>query len=262
MGHITALFVDGKDTSDLGVVVAPKISGFKSGPEREEVWQRLPDRLDAVRLTAKGQWTPRQIVVRGVVEADTNAIVRSRVDEVKYRVYKSDLAIAFNDDVTRQYTCFLDGEPDFDPIGAALVTRRFEFEIPLIALNPAALAAASTAVTVSSTAGDVDIPLGTAPSIPSISVSSANFTLTYKSSTGGTVASLAVAGATSSPVIVDMDRKKITSTGGGNEIDAMSTGSNFFSLDPIADGDVPSSGWPTVSVSAGVATVTYTKSYL
>jgi hypothetical protein len=261
MGHITALYVDGKDTSELGVVVDPLISGFKHGVERKEVWQNLPNRLEAVRLTLKGQYAPRQLVVRGVVEGATNAQVRARIDDIKYRLTKSGITVAFNDDTTRQYTCYLDGVPEFDGRGPDLVTTRFDFAVPLIALNPAMMAAASTSVTVSAASSDVEIPLGTAPSLPSISVNQTSFTLVYKSSTGGTVASLAVSGAAAQPVIVDMDRKKVSSAS-GNEIDAMSTGSDFFALDPIAHGDWSSSGWPTVSVSVGTATVSYTKAYL
>lgn len=254
------LRADGFDLASLGVTVTEGLRGWRDGLERTRETAARPGRVLSVPLTRAATTEPRRATVEAVQEADDVATLLSRRDELMARLDAADrVEVVFDDQPGRFLRARVDGSVRVRGVVPDLAQTAHQVSIPLVGRDPRWLADAETVVTVGSGDGDVDVPLGTAESLPTIEVSVGTFTLTYKDASGAVVATLGVSGASASPVTVDMEAQTIISAN-GSELDARVAGSRFFALDP-RDGDFAASSWPTLATDAGTATVTYRKAW-
>lgn len=253
------LFVDGKDLRDLGLIVQSDLEGWRHSLGRQHQSRGQPGRIGEARLTRTSRAEARRMVVRGYQRAPDLSTLLARRDELLWRLDGAqDIEVKFSDQLDRRFVARLDGPVRIEGIQPSLTAAKHRVEIPLRCEDPRAYETSETQVTVGSADGDVDVPLGTAPVEPTIEVDVASFTLTYKSASGEVLETLEVAGASATPVTVDMEAQTITSSN-GSEMDALASGW-FFSLAPH-DGDYPTSTWPTLAVDAGTASVSYRKAF-
>jgi phage-related protein len=180
------------------------------------------------------------------------AAMLTNLDELKWRLNQGEIACKFEDQNTKHYNCYLDGNIRISGIQPAMIQIAQQIEIPLICVDPRQYLDSAEAVGFTTATA---MPMGTAKVEPSIDVSVGTFTLTYS---GG--ATLSVSGAASPPITVDMANKTITNSVSASVIGDLTTG-NFFSLDPN-DGNYTTSTWPTLATSAGSGTANYNKAYL
>lgn len=254
------LQIDGFDMADIGFTVSSDLDGWRDSVAREIRSSGRPGKLGEIRLTERIRAFSRPITVRGFQTGADVSELLSRLDELKWRMWDGDeIQLVFDDQTGRHFKARLDGKISVGAIQPALSQKAHRIELPMVCDDPRAYETAQQSLSIASTDGDVDLPLGTAPVEASIDVNQTGFTLTYKDSAGNTVATLQVSGASAQPVTVDMADETIITPNGG-EIGTL-VGGDHFPFDPF-DGDYPSDTWPTLAVSAGTATVTYQKAYL
>ena len=103
-----------------------------------------------------------------------------------------------------------------------------------------------------------ECPVGSAPSLPLIRVfgpsTGTGFVLTYKDHAGNTEHTLTLSGAaavmsSTENIQIDCELATVTHSDGANLLSVLSTGSNFFSLDP-QDAAGSTGPYPTVQISA------------
>ncbi len=253
----TVIFVEGVDLATLGLQVS-RITGWRDGVRANWPRKKVPGRWGAVIVSSSPEYDERTIIIDGTILGDDLATVLANWDEVKWRLSSDEQEYIFVDDVTRVFNARAARVTaiGIDPHMTQTANR---VRINLLLADPRIRDDAPTIVS-SIGAADKDLPLGTAPSFATINVvGTGSFTLTYKDSSGATVALLTMTGATS-PVDIDMETQQITD-GGGNAIHLMTSG-GFFAFDP-ADGDYSIPNWPTLRSGAGdIAAATYTKAYL
>ena len=254
---IRALLVDGTDVSTYGLVVS-EIEGWRDGPKAGWPDVQPIGRIGSVRTSTEPTIEQRNLRITGTALATSLSNLLSNLDNLKVLLGTSERTFIFTDDETRKFVGRVTGV-SARGINPHLTQRGCEIEIDVLMNDPRIFATTSTTVS-SIGASATDLPLGTAISIPTITVSTAGtFTLTYKNSAGTTVSELTITGATA-PVVINMDAGTITDAG-GNAIPYLGTTDDFpFYFDP-QDGDYPTSDWPTLEVSAGTAEAVYDKAY-
>lgn len=254
------MLLDGFDTQDVGFTVISDLSGWRDSVARQIPTAGRPGRLGSLRLTSRIRAPARSTVIRGFQKGDSVAQLLTRLDELKWRAWNADeIQLVFDDKTDRFFRARLDGKLTVSGIQPALSQLVHRIELPMVCDDPRAYSDTQESLSIASTDGDVALPLGTAPTEATIEVDQTSFTLTYKDSSGATVATLEVSGASTQPVTVDMADQTITTANGG-EIDVLASG-DFFAFDPH-DGDFPASSWPTLAVSAGTASVSYRRAWL
>lgn len=261
---LTSLTVDSKDLSTLGLILDRPI-GWRHSAPRAHRYVQIPKRRGYLKVTKTPVWEPRRLVLTGHIEGSSLAQLRTRHREIVHRLSDGLLTCSFSDASTEVFYAYMDEDGvEVDPVGPALKSKRHAVTINLVCPDPRIYENATTTVTSTTTAA-TDVPLGTAPVEPVIQVTTAStvVSLIYKTSTGGTLATFGLTGpGGSSPYSIDMKAQTALSSTGLSVISALTTGTDFFVLDPF-DGDWPSSGWPTVQMTNGSSmTITYQKAYL
>jgi hypothetical protein len=125
----------------------------------------------------------------------------------------------------------------------------------------------SSASSVNGITAATAIPVGTAPSWPTLTINAA-FTdpvIQYKNSTGSVVKTLSFTISSASEgitdLIVDMQAGTIVDNAAANRHSHRVSGGNFpWMIDP-KDGVYWTSAWPTLECSSGTLDVSYTKRY-
>lgn len=250
------LTVDGYDLSLLGFQVEA-LTGWRDGLDASWPEAAVPGRFGPLVTGTDPSYAARKITVNGAIVADNLTAMLAAMDDLKWRIGRTEKEFAFVDDVTRVFNARVTGvrvtglKPQMTQRGTRLAIT---FYLP----DPRIWDDAPTVVS-AIVAADKDLPLGTAPVRATIQVTGVGtFTLTYKNSGGATIATMTITGATA-PVDIDMDAQTITDAG-GNAIGFLTAG-NFFAFDPD-DGVYPTDTWPTLQCSSGTAVATYTKAYL
>lgn len=256
---MTDLKVDGYDLSTIGFRLTSDLSGWRDRYAADWASSVVPGRIGELLLASDPTIPARQVTLSAYQKAPDLATLLTYADALKWRLRPGQHEFILPDQGARILRARVKGPVQFSPVAPALAQKTHRIQIPLLCHDPRLLADADTVVAVTNAAGDVDLPLGTAPSSPSISVSVASFTLTYKDSAGATLYTLQVSGASATPVVIDMTARTVTSSA-GSEVDAI-VSPRFFDLDP-GDGDFLAAAWPTLACSNGTATCTYRKAYL
>lgn len=253
-----SLIVDGFDLSTLGFIL--EVPDHREGQQAEWSLQEVPGRFGSVVTGSSPRYPARTMNLTGTVIADdlSHATLRSNLDEIKWRLGRSERVFRFSDDETLDFNarCVLASFPHIPP---GLIQTAVKMRVRLLMVDPRKFATSDTVVG-SIGASPTDLPLGTAPSDASISVTgSGSFTLTYKHEDGTTLYTMTITGATA-PVTIDMSAYTITDAG-GNAAEYL-TGGGFFAFDPEDGDDIfGTPDWPTLEVSSGTATATYKKAY-
>jgi phage-related protein len=210
-------------------------------------------------VASQPSYDPRELTIEGSVVSATRTAMLSNLDELKWRIGNIEKTYTIVDDTSREFRarCTQFRTTGIDPY---IVQRGVRVRLKLWLADPRIFATSDTVIG-SITTSPVDMPLGTAPSLPSITVvTSGTFTLTYKDSAAATIATLNISGATA-PTTIDMDAMTITD-GSGNAAEHLVAGSDFPIVFDPEDGDYVTPDWPTLECSSGTATATYRKTYL
>jgi hypothetical protein len=261
--------VDGWD-SDAGV-------GFKvteASPRRDSpsrVWQVAQTTApEHTLLSPTPLFDLRPFEVRGFVESATTAAHLSALDELKARLKgqvasstPNEVALEFDDRAGKEYVVRV-VDVTTEPVNSARTAVDF-VTIRSVMLDPFLRDSSASSVNGITTA--TAIPVGTAPSWPTLTINAA-FTdpvILYKNSTGSTVKTLSftIDSTTESitDLIIDMQAGTIVDNNGANRHSHRDSGTNFpWMVDP-ADGVHWTSTWPTLECSSGTLDVSYTKRY-
>lgn len=259
---ITTLTVNTKDLSTIGLILDVP-GGWRHSAPRAHRHIQIPKRRGHLKVTASPVWEPRRLVLTGHIQGTSLANLRANHREIVSRLSDGLLTCSFADASTEVFYAYMDESGvQVEPVGGALESRRQAVTINLLCPDPRIYENSTTTVSATSTAS-VACALGTAPVEPVIVTDGATtVSIIYKTSTGGAVATCGITSAAgSAPYTFDMKAQTVLSSSGASVIAALTTGTDFFVLDPF-DGDWPSSAWPTVQVSAGTANITYQRAYL
>jgi phage-related protein len=256
----TSLLVDGFDLGTLNVVVE-KVTGRTGDINSTPQIVTVPGRIGEVVVATAPNVGTRKLSVDLAAIADSRTALLAVLDELKWRLSPQKLhTFVWVDDQTRECYGYVADIRD-NPIEPDLLQRATKYRVTIECPDPREYATSDTTVS-SIGATPVDLTLGSAPSVPTITVTGAGtFTLTYKNSAATTLKTVTVTGATA-PVVLDCDAGTVTDAG-GNAVPYLSSTSDFpFSFDP-QDGD-PYAGtpdWPTLECSSGSAEAVYRKAW-
>lgn len=254
------ILIDGWDAGQAGVVVTDGLRGKLDGPEARYPSVAVPGRISTVRLTSEPVYQTTTLRVPILVEADTRAVMLSRLDELKWRLAGRDLRVTFVDDETREFRA-LQAALEAQSTPPDLSQRAVEMRLLLEMKDPRVYDTTDTAVALSTSPAAT--PLGTAPVGPVVRIDGGvtDPTVTYRDN-GGTVVEtmgLTVALAGGQWVEVDMEAQTIEREDGTPHPEYLTSGT-FFRLDP-RDGDYPGSSWPTLELSGSTGTATYRRAW-
>lgn len=256
-----ALVVDGFDLSTIGLVVRRGSQGIRGSAPVSYPTRRVPGRPDAIRTATRPNYESRRLTVPASVVGATMTEMHDRLHELKLRLAPGpERTVRFVDDESVEFRARV-LQVDGQPTEPDQIQPRTDVAITFEADDPRIYEVAEQSIAISGTAAAV--PLGTAPVSPVIRLDG-SFTdpvLTYRDSAGTVVETLglSLSKAAGEWVEIDMASKTIVDDLGNSQIASLASGT-FFDLDP-ADGDYPTSAWPTVEVSSGTGTVTYNKAY-
>ena len=251
MSH-TVLFVDGYDTSLIDLVVDSPIQAWRDGLEYRQKFRLIPNKYHAIQTGTRPQTNVRILGIQGAMLADTVPTLLANLDALNYRLSLGELTIQFADDVTRHFLAYQAGPIRVTGIHPSLIQKGHHISFDLVCLDPRQYEDAQQSIGFTAA---TDMPMGTAPVEPVLTITVGTFTIT---SSGGET--LTVSGATSPPITVDMYNQTIVNSASASMLSKL-TGGNFFSLDP-KDGDFLTTTWPTLATAGGSGTAVYNKAYL
>jgi len=258
---------DAKTTYGFELTDAPNLLGMG-----EHTYQTatVVQRAGVLLGTARPKVEPRTLRLQGFITGSSLSDAVAKLDNLKAGVNTSPCSIRTAWDDTRQYWGVLVAAAA-GPNSAYWQTY-LSVELDFLLFDPYAYKASSETVTFGTS--PTDIPLGTAPSrgnrvVPAIiTISGAATTpqLLYKDSDGNLLAEMHFTGFSPSAgqsIQIDLSRGTVKKIIGGvpsNAMGDLDNGWNFPFLDP-QDGVYQLSDWPTLQVSSGSGSVTYTKAY-
>lgn len=267
----TALFINGRDTARLGLVV-DGLDGVFDAVTRTDQLTELPQGAGAVLSSVPGRTEPRTVTIDGTLPATTRAGLEAAkhalkalcgAGTVQLRLVSQDFVFYGRLlGITLQHFA-----PQLtEARSAARVTLRF------LCADPYGYDRAPQVVAFGAT--PVAMPLGTAPSrgrswwgaVITILGPATTPTLREHDAAGNVKRSMAF---TWSPtandaLIIDLAKGLVTRRQSGvddNGLSLLSAGWEFPRLDP-ADGDYETSAFPQLAVTSGVAVARYHRSWL
>ena len=263
------LDIDGWD-SDAGV-------GFKvtqAAPRRAmptRGWQTAQTVVpEHALLSTAPLYDLRGFEVQGFVETTSAALHAAALDELKARLKgqvasttRNEVALEFDDRAGKEYVCRVT-DVTTEPVSDARLFVDW-VTVRCILLDPFLRDSSASSVNGITTA--TDIPLGTAPSWPTLTINAAftNPRIDLKNSTGSVIKTLefTIDSTTESitDLIIDMQAGTIVDNNGANRHSHRNSGGNFpWLIDPI-DGVYWTSSWPMLETTSGTLDVSYTKLY-
>lgn len=277
------MIVNGTDLTTIGFKETDPPDHWSTAIQTQ-VSATIPSRPGSIVAGITPVVAQRRVVVNGLIERTTAALLRDARDELIWRMHSPGTALTyFNDQGATQVIM-----PDMDPGGGAerhflVHTASVRTRLP----NPAFIGAGSTlafltiemnllypfalstAVTNATGIGTtyVDADQGTAPSLGVFTITGAATTpiLRYRNHATTLLESMTFATLGGSEVYtIDMSAGTVVGSGGA-PADSMTeiTAGDFFAMDPNdGDGVYPiTTNPPEISVSAGTATMNYYKAW-
>lgn len=254
-----------KDLNDFGFIVDP-ITGIFDGAKVSFPTASMPGRLQTVVLNTEPTGEPRDLTVKGTVEAGTVALLTAQVRDLVGWCRRAVAVKTVHDANT--YLPVSQVSVDIEHPSMQGVALTCGVAITFRAFDPLWYATTASAITFTT---NTAMPLGTAPSWPVLRGTGihTNPLITYKNHTGGTVATIgltiSIPGAADYWEI-DMANLTIVKSVSAVITDAIATltSGGFFALDP-ADADTVTPTWGSLTVSYGsgssTAVSTFRKSY-
>ena len=260
--------VNGTDLETLGVTVR-SATGRRDGLSFGDPERPTPRSMGRLLPKRRGEATPRVIDVRGHQVGTDLADLRKNLRDLRALLtggYQSGdpLEVSFADDPNRIFYALLDRMRPraLDP---ALTSPKQQLEIRLRCDDPLLYDASLSTVDFST--GQPDVPLGSGPSAPIITLTgpATDPTVTFRDSSGSVVATigLTVTLASGEKAIIDCRKHYVTDPSDTNHLNDWWTSGQFFEMDGSAHGGGEDGPYPTleVDVSVGSAIAEYRKSW-
>jgi hypothetical protein len=252
----TALWIDGLDARATYGLQLGASDGARDLPTRRLDTITIPDVPGATKLGAPAI-EPRSLTLTGVLQGSTAVDVRTKRDLLFAVLRRGRVTLRLADAPTRELPIEI-LTTKMASTGAQQLARTLPISIDAVALDPFWRDVTPTVVAISTTPGAC--PLGTAPVAPVIVCTAPGpvLSLTLRTALGDAVTVLQLAGLEPAvPLTIDCAARTIRQ-GAVSMIAALVSG-DFPVLDAITQGDYAASAWPTLAVSQGTASVTYTR---
>lgn len=217
----------------------------------------LPEHDGTIVTADDPEVESKKFVIGATIKAATESALEDAIDNCKYQLSRSDLAIIVGNRDTRQMTGRLE---DFVSVPYDGPIVGVHAEITVVCDDPIKRETSNTTVS-GSAAVDRALALGTWRSYADITVTSPTspLVITGKNSSGTTVGTLTIAFPGSpTTVVVSMGNRTITVDGVRHDEDV--TAGDFFAFDP-RNGD-RGSNLPTIRWSSGTGSAVYAKAWL
>jgi len=266
---IKAFFINDFDVARLGFIIEGTSDQLGSGLSFPNRTTGLPGRVGTIALAREFESTPRRIVINGHQGASSRGQLVTDRDALKARCYDGLVELRFGDDPERVFMAYCETfnptsiAPPFQKAGRGAWDR---VRISFLCQDP--LAYDREATVLGLTTSRVDAPTGTAPSLPSIRLfgpMTAGAVITYRDFRGTSQATITVSTATTlgstESLTIDNELSTIVRSDGDNLIGNLSTGSDFFAIDP-QDAAGSTGPYPTIELSVGNGDVLFKKAYL
>lgn len=257
----TMVIIDGKDIGELGFIVSA-VDGWRDIPRSRKRSVQLVGRDGNIAIEPAAALSSRLITVRGTIQQDSFANLKSSVDELGGRLFNAAVA-RFVDNDDRFINARLETHSIL-PLAAQFTGTELDYSFTLIADDPIIYETALTNVTFTATKDNC--PLGTYFSKGIITINGAvtNPSIIYRDSGSNIITQMdivaVVAGGES--IIIDLDNHTV-SYEGSNIINDL-TGP-FIVLDPNDANDPydPSPTWPTLECTPTASCeIDYQKAYV
>jgi hypothetical protein len=244
-----ALKINSNDVATTYGFIVAELRGQWDGPVVAFDEVSIPGQDGTIATTLEPTLSPLDFVAAGNMSAATSSALEDAIDLLKRDVIGGLVTLIGGNRSTRQRTGV--GVGFMSTIYPTAVAAKVEVKIRC--RNPIAYDMTPTTVS-GAVSTDIATPLGTWRSWPVVTVTTGtNPLLTYKNSSGATIATLQLTG--SGTFVVDMGAKTITL--GGVRHDEALTAGDFFALKPV---DAPT-GSPSIRSSSGSISITYPKAY-
>lgn len=236
-------------------------SGWRDAPDRVTPTSPVPPGAGVVALATPRE-QPRVLVIRGFLRGTSKSDVLSKADTLKLLCQGTSTKLAFPDGLSRHITATLEKFAGPSTAGEFHSARKdHAIEMRFVAQKPYFLSDTAT-----TGASGVDLPLGTAPVQPLLSLTGAattGITFTLRDETNTTAAQMRFPTLTlvgGDTFVVDCEAKTAKKNG-TSVIATLNSADDFFTIDPIDHANYGSAQWPDVTVNAGTLTASFYKAW-
>lgn len=253
---MTALWIDGLDARATYGLQLGASDGARDLPTRRLDTITVPE-VPGVIALATPAIEPRSLTLTGTLQGSTAVDVRTKRDLLLAVLRRGRVTLRLADAPTRELPIEI-LTAKIASTGAQQLARTLPITIEALGLDPFWRDVTPTVVSLSTT--PAPCALGTAPVAPVIVCSAPGpvLSLTQRTALGDVVTVLQLAGLEAAvPLTIDCAARTIRQ-GEVSMISALISG-DFPVLDAITQGDFAASAWPTLAVSQGTATCTYTR---
>lgn len=254
----TAVWIDGLDATAVYGLRVSDSSGARDLPSTRLDTVAIPD-TPGVSLLADPVIEARPITVTGALQGATAADVRLKRDRLLAILRRGTLRLRMADAPSREITVHI-VSAKITSSGAQQLARTLPITIETIALSP--FWRDTTPTTVALSTSPAALPLGTAPSLPVITIPAPGVVvvLTLRTTLGAPVTELQLAGLQPGvPLTIDCAARTIRQ-GAISQIATLIRG-DFPVLDVVRQGDFAAAAWPTLALAHGVGSVTYRRAW-
>jgi hypothetical protein len=253
---VSALVIDGLDAAATYGLKLAASDGARDLPSRRVDPVVIPD-VPGVTLLAAPQIDARSISLTGTVQGTTAIDVRAKRDALLAVLRRGRVRLRLGDAPTRELPVEI-LSAKIASTGAQQLARTLPITIECLALDP--FWRDVTPQVVALGLSPTPLPLGTAPVAPVLVCSAPGpvLAITLRTALGASVTSLQLAGLEAGVACTIDCAARTIRQGAVSMISALISG-DFPVLDVVDQGDFAASAWPTLAVSQGTATATYTR---
>ncbi|HYW51469.1 MAG TPA: hypothetical protein VE861_12735 [Gemmatimonadaceae bacterium] len=254
----TALWLNNLDATALYGLRVAESPGARDLPSSRLDTVAIPD-VPGLSLLADPVIDARTITLVGALKGTTVDDVRTKRDALLAILRRGTVTLRLADAATREIDVRI-VSAKIATSGAQQLSRVFPITIETLALSPYWRDRTPQVVALSTT--PAALPLGTAPSLPLITIPSPGsvVVLTLRTTLAAEVTSLQLAGLEPGvPLLIDCAARTIRQ-GAVSQIATLIRG-DFPVLDSVTQGDFAASAWPTLALSQGTGTITYVRQW-
>jgi hypothetical protein len=251
---VSALFFDGVDASRAYGLILERDEDSRSLPSVRLDTIAIP-RVPGLVLLSDPEIEARPMTLQATIRGATADEARTRRDALFAVLRRRRITLRLGDQPTREIAVHV-VRATISSQPAQMIARTLPIAIEVLALDPYWVDLAPQVVALGRT--PTPLPLGTAPSLPILTVPTPGsvLTVTLRNALGETVSVLQLAGLTPGTALT-IDAAAQTMRQGAISVLHTLIAGDFPRLDVVAHGDFAASAWPTLALSQGTGTATY-----
>jgi len=256
---VAELIVDGYDLANISLTLEDPPNAF-DGVNKVHKSAPLPGRNGDVPLARAGQGQAARFDTLVWIKGTDHADFRAKLDALRWRLKGGrPVTLSLPDETTRYWDARLEN-PAALAIAPPMVQTKHRLRLRWLLLDPYAYSVTPTSVNF--VGGETDMPMGTGPIMPTVTLVGAggggftDVTLRARTNGGTLIQDMVLQGTVGSGETLIANCRDGTITLEGANAASFLVAGNYLLYDPSEHADFPGSDWPTIqAVSIGSGSI-------